>query len=112
MPICLRLLEHCMRRAASRAAWTAGNNIAIRTAMIAITTNNSISVKPKRRRSLVEKLLNTSPPGLFGFVLAMRVRLRTFDYEQNGPRWRGAIGARSRAVRFGRLSDSVSTAGL
>jgi hypothetical protein len=35
-----------MRRAASRADWTAGNNKAIKTAMIAITTKSSISVKP------------------------------------------------------------------
>src|SRR5579871_3634156 len=47
-PICLRLLTHCARRAASRAAWTAGRSSAIRTAMIAITTSSSISVKPRR----------------------------------------------------------------
>ena len=37
-----------MRRAASRAACTAGNSRAINTAMIAITTSSSISVKPRR----------------------------------------------------------------
>ena len=37
-----------MRRAASRADCTAGNNRAIKTAMIAITTRSSISVKPRR----------------------------------------------------------------
>src|SRR5262245_55815750 len=36
-----------MRRAASRAAWTAGRRRAINTAMIAITTSSSISVKPR-----------------------------------------------------------------
>src|SRR5262245_46755796 len=46
-PICFRLLTHCIRRAASRAACTAGNKSAIRTAMIAITTSNSMSVKPR-----------------------------------------------------------------
>jgi len=45
-PICLRLLVHWIRRAASRAAWTAGSSNATRTAMMAITTNNSIRVKP------------------------------------------------------------------
>ena len=35
------------RRAASRAAWTAGSKSAIRTAMMAITTSSSISVKPR-----------------------------------------------------------------
>src|SRR4051794_23629543 len=48
MPSCFRLLTHCDRRAASRAAWTAGNSSAIRTAMIAITTRSSMSVKPLR----------------------------------------------------------------
>src|ERR1700730_14088614 len=43
---CLRLLTHCDRRAASRAACTAGNKSAIKTAMIAITTSSSISVNP------------------------------------------------------------------
>jgi hypothetical protein len=36
---------HCARRAASRADWTAGKSKEIRIAMIAITTNNSMSVK-------------------------------------------------------------------
>ena len=40
---------HWERRAASRAAWTAGSNSAIKTAMIAITTSSSISVNPLRR---------------------------------------------------------------
>src|SRR4051812_14552077 len=46
----MRLLTHCDRRAASRAAWIAGRRSAISTAMIAITTKSSISVKPGRRR--------------------------------------------------------------
>src|SRR5690242_19961302 len=48
MPICFRLLEHCARRAASRAAWTAGKSKAIRTPMIAMTTSSSIRVKAVR----------------------------------------------------------------
>jgi hypothetical protein len=39
---------HCERRAASRAAWTAGNNSAIKIPMIAITTNNSTKVNARR----------------------------------------------------------------
>jgi hypothetical protein len=39
---------HCARRAASRADCTAGNSNAIKTAMIAITTKSSMSVKPRR----------------------------------------------------------------
>jgi hypothetical protein len=44
----LRLLMHCARRPASRAACSAGKSSAINTAMIAITTSSSISVKPPR----------------------------------------------------------------
>jgi hypothetical protein len=54
--------------------------------MIAITTNSSINVKPKRRRSLVEKLINRSPPGSRGIVLVAGDWLRSFDYERNRPR--------------------------
>src|SRR6516165_4429982 len=39
---------HCSRRAASRADCTAGKSRAIRTAMIARTTSNSIRVKARR----------------------------------------------------------------
>jgi hypothetical protein len=42
----LKLLLQLIRRAASRAACTAGNNSPTSTPMIAITTNNSTSVKP------------------------------------------------------------------
>src|SRR5580698_339655 len=49
MPICFRLFELWMRPAASRTFCTAGNNKPTRTAMIAITTNNSIRVNALRR---------------------------------------------------------------
>src|SRR5689334_2676762 len=42
------LLVHWIRRAASRADWTAGRSREIRTAMIAMTTRSSIRVKPRR----------------------------------------------------------------
>ncbi len=42
---------HWARRAASRAACTAGSKSAISTAMIAMTTSNSISVKPRGVRA-------------------------------------------------------------
>src|SRR5436309_15602747 len=44
---CFRLFVHCIRRAASRADCTAGNNSATSTPIIAITTNSSTSVKPR-----------------------------------------------------------------
>src|SRR5690242_4451589 len=48
-PSCFRLLVHWARRAASRADCTAGSSRAISTAMMAITTSSSISVKPRLR---------------------------------------------------------------
>src|SRR5690348_14624980 len=44
---CLSFTEHEARRAASRAAWIAGNNRAINTPMMAITTSNSTRVNPR-----------------------------------------------------------------
>src|SRR6516165_2002673 len=46
MPSCFRLLRHCARLAASRAAWTAGSKSAISTAIMAMTTSSSIRVNP------------------------------------------------------------------
>jgi hypothetical protein len=43
----MRLVQSA-RRADSRAAWTAGSNSATRTPMMAMTTNSSTSVKPRR----------------------------------------------------------------
>src|SRR3979490_873597 len=48
-PICLWLLEHLVRLAASRTFCTAGSKSAMSTPIIAITTRSSISVKPIRR---------------------------------------------------------------
>src|SRR5438132_7858403 len=47
------LLAHLMRLAASRACWTAGSSRPTSTAMMAITTNSSISVNPDRRRDRI-----------------------------------------------------------
>src|SRR5262245_18039323 len=51
MPSCLMLLLQFMRAAASRTFWTAGSSRPMRMAMIAITTNSSISVKAERQRN-------------------------------------------------------------
>src|SRR6266496_4397700 len=48
MPIWRSLLMHWVRNALDLARASTGNNIAARIAMIAITTNNSIRVKPTR----------------------------------------------------------------
>ena len=49
-PTFFMLLEHCIRRAARRAAWTAGSRRPMSTPMMLMTTSSSISVKPRRRR--------------------------------------------------------------
>src|SRR5690348_15808958 len=51
-PSCLRLFEHDTRLAASRTFCTAGSNMPIKMAMIAITTSNSIRVKAERGRCM------------------------------------------------------------
>ena len=51
MPICLRLLLHCVRRAASRAVCTAGNNMPTSMPMIVMTTSNSTSVNASGRHT-------------------------------------------------------------
>src|SRR5262249_39740590 len=62
-----------MRAAASRTFWTAGSRSPIKMAMMAMTTSNSISVKPHTRRGrrtmrrlLKEKNWDEEHP-LFGF---------------------------------------------
>jgi hypothetical protein len=58
--ICFRLLVHWARRAASRAACTAGSNSAMSTAMIAMTTSNSMSVNPRELARRMGELLPVS----------------------------------------------------
>ncbi len=60
-PICGRLLAHCMRRAYSRDACTAGSRRPIRVAMIAITTSNSTSVKAASRRKPRVEIIRKAP---------------------------------------------------
>jgi hypothetical protein len=59
---CLMLLLHDMRAAASRTFCTAGSSRPMRMAMMAMTTSNSISVKPRQRLSL-RKSGTTASPG-------------------------------------------------
>ena len=51
------LFEQVIRLAASRTFCTAGTNKPTSTAMIAITTSNSISVKPKTRKRFLIKTM-------------------------------------------------------
>src|SRR5262245_36995609 len=48
MPTCFKFFVQHIRRAASRALWTAGRR-PMRMAMMAMTTSHSMSVKPRRR---------------------------------------------------------------
>src|SRR4029077_3378750 len=57
---CLRLLLHDMRVDASRIFWTAGNKSAMRMPMMAITTNNSMSVKPDPFRPVLRAIIRDS----------------------------------------------------
>src|SRR5450432_517588 len=66
-PICLRLFWHCKRAAAARTFCTAGTSKAIKMAMIAITTSNSIRVKPARCRRCTGIMKNS-----FGWSINVR----------------------------------------
>src|SRR6478736_7438424 len=65
MPTCRKLLMHWVRKAFAFALDNAGNNIAARMAMMAITTNSSIRVKARcedlergvRRELMMERLV-------------------------------------------------------
>jgi hypothetical protein len=52
-PICLKLFKQDILSAFRLARDKAGKSMAARIAMMAITTNSSISVKPPRRRSIM-----------------------------------------------------------
>src|SRR5262245_38222472 len=60
-PICLRLLLHLIRAAASRTFWTAGRSRPIRMARMAITTSRSISVKADRRGRMCDEPMTNAP---------------------------------------------------
>src|ERR1051325_3308356 len=53
MPDCLVFERHCVLRACARAWAKTGNRIAARTAIIAMTTSNSIRVKPRTNLYIV-----------------------------------------------------------
>src|SRR3954451_19768886 len=71
-PICLRLLTHCERRPASRAACTAGSSRAISTAMMAMTTSSSMSVNAERGRW--RRRMGSPPDELDGMPRNPRMR--------------------------------------
>src|SRR6218665_1157142 len=90
------LLRHDARRAASRACCTAGRRRATRTAMIAITTSSSISVKPRRTRDADEGVrtkerCTDEPPGTDRRILAPPA---------HAPAWLGEFENGDAASRF------------
>src|SRR5262245_3278536 len=88
-PSCLRLFWQLMRRAASRAACTAGKSSATNTPMMAITTSSSTSVNAGRRElepvGDIPSLLSFSAlhqgqrVGQLGCVFAGGIGRRTID---------------------------------
>src|SRR5450631_658034 len=78
--ICLMLLVHLMRMALSLALESAGKSMAARMAMMAITTSNSMRVKP-----LEQVLVNQ--PDLCLHVFCLDIGL--FFIECSGPTWTG-----------------------
>src|SRR5262249_25920038 len=81
-----------MRAAASRTFWTAGSSRPIRMAMIAITTNSSIRVKPPRPVRERERVLRTD------ILLHQQQRQRESKTDQRPDRFgaRNAVGAGGR----------------
>src|SRR4051812_39324223 len=92
---------HWDRRAASLADWTAGRSRAIRTAMIAITTSNSINVNPRRDRipgwmTFIESLLkgrgSRSMRNTWPRFAGRGVKME----QEGGPAWAGTPGGSRR----------------
>src|SRR5262249_28409702 len=89
MASCLMLLLHWDRAAASRTFWTAGRSSPIRIAMIAITTNNSMSVKPRRagdKRVTTTSGLNLVLGDTHGRVMGRAIRLSPRECYLRGAR--------------------------
>ena len=61
-PNCLRLFEHCARRADSRTDWTAGSSMPDNSPMIEITTRSSTKVKADVGAVPVRRFKSGFPP--------------------------------------------------
>ena len=69
MACCRRLLKHSEVRAALRALANAGNKMEISSDMMLITTNNSMSVKPRAMCGM--RMLCGNEVGVFIFILSI-----------------------------------------
>ena len=65
VPCCFRLFMQEVRCAFCFALAKAGNNMAAKIAMMAMTTNSSINVNPDRKEPLYERLLGLQAAGLW-----------------------------------------------
>ena len=83
---------HWARRAASRAAWTAGNKSAIKTAMMAITTSNSIRVKAGRKASISSEISSWVQLSVQVAVRAKRVNEWASRQNRRGWNDRSVVG--------------------
>src|SRR5947207_562848 len=83
-PIWWRLFWHLVRDAASRTFWTAGTSRPIRTAIMAMTTSSSISVKPRRARMVL-----ASSPGSNGTTLQLAATIVRGGGQTRGEAGRG-----------------------
>src|SRR6516225_6200260 len=86
MPICLRLFEQDIRLAASRTLCTAGRSSPTKTAIIAITTSNSISVNALRlcMKCLPGVLQSSVRPSLAEYESLYRDEYNEKRYQQQG----------------------------
>ena len=94
-----RLLLHCVRRAASRAAWMAGNSKATKIPMMAITTNNSTRVNAAwRRLKLVTRVV-------LGMAWSSEKRKRNDSkHDKQGDRTLNHVAIHPAKARTGRKS--------
>src|SRR6185503_9289672 len=74
---CVRLFEQLARRAASRAACTAGKSSATSTPMIAITTSSSTRVNPRR-------FMGRSPENWY-LLLGFDLRVKSITFAAQRP---------------------------
>src|SRR5215471_12876784 len=81
-PIWARLFWHFVRAAASRTFCTAGSSRPMRIAMMAITTNSSISVKPRRAHD--ERTMSVLLPNGDEWMYPDSARERSRDVERIG----------------------------
>lgn len=90
-PSCFRLFLHCVLRALSRACCTAGNSNAIRIAMMAMTTSNSIKVNPCRKNCCLTGYFTIGVWEIERFIGSTRKGLNRYQKHKCDPDKRPAM---------------------